>query len=415
MSGSNSTVSKWSWGETHIDWKVIGPYTLPGYSHKNCAAAYQLDPTFGRIQTDTFVLLMGPIEAWKRGHSTRAYDYNIFWLPRCNQPGYVYGGKAEIGNREMIMRGPLPSHQLAAEFREDQAGLFSAVVAHEMGHMYGAYHASCINNNNRGSVAWCDTHVKNVSLACNTSGAVLTEYCAPQTIMGYTINRNQPLGHQMDGWAHRAYFVMSRITFGWADTLRYPVLVSKIDYDHATDRYMGCDPNCSFRLQRSDAASLDKNASVVIILQTTHSTSNGDRYFVFEHRLNNTYDIRSTTSMLLIHSTDLQRNIGRPPGVYGNKKQVQLYRNTKGAKDIMVRTYGPTFLTDCTPNTSSWDDSGCALGQSIELDTGHEDAPMKMRVHVHPALLESGKLLKVTLSQVVGRGQGLARRKRRAL
>ena len=81
-----------------------------------------------------------------------------------------------------------------------------------------------------------------------------------------------------------------------------------------------------------------------------------------------------------------------------------------GAKDIMVRTYGPTFLTDCTPNTSSWDDSGCALGQSIELDTGHEDAPMKMRVHVHPALLESGKLLKVTLSQVVGRGQGLARR-----
>ena len=119
--------------------------------------------------------------------------------------------------------------------------------------------------------------------------------------------------------------------------------------------------------------------------------------------------------MLLIHSTDLQRNIGRPPGVYGNKKQVQLYRNTKGAKDIMVRTYGPTFLTDCTPNTSSWDDSGCALGQSIELDTGHEDVPMKMRVHVHPALLESGKLLKVTLSQVVGRGQGLARRKRRAL
>jgi hypothetical protein len=32
---------------------------------------------------------------------------------------------------------------------------------------------------------------------------------------------------------------------------------------------------------------------------------------------------------------------------------------------------------------------------------------MKMRVHIHSAL-ESGKLLKVTLSQVVGRGQGLA-------
>jgi hypothetical protein len=448
MSGFNSTLNHWSWGAIHFDWDIVGPYKMR-YSTKNCAPAYLNTPRFGNLTFNWFVLNAGPYVAKRHEHNVNDYDYTVYWLPWCTQPGYDYGGKALIGGTHVIMKGPFPSSQSAAhelhkstarfnvkprrmrrrKLRNlrnlhkrthkvyqtsllNQTELFSALVAHEMGHTFGADHASCINDNNRGSVAWCDAHVKTVSLACNMSGAVTEEYCIAPTMMGHTFG-SQNVSHWVDGWKHRPYFVLGRITFGWADTLLYPVLVSKIDYDHAAGRYAGCDPNCSFRLQRSDAATLDKTAAVAIMLQTTHSTSNGgERYYVFEHRLNNSYDVLSTTSVLVLHWTDFER-VDRPPGVYGNKKWT-LVRKTKAE----ARAYGPTHLTDCTPETRSWpkgwDDAGCALGQSIELDTGHEFAPMKMRVHIHSAL-ESGKLLKVTLSQVVGRGQGLARRKRRAL
>ena len=54
------------------------------------------------------------------------------------------------------------------------------------------------------------------------------------------------------------------------------------------------------------------------------------------------------------------------------------------------------MLTDCNPQTTTWDDAGCSLGQHIELDTGDESASIKVWVYVYSAL-DDGKL-KVTLS-----------------
>ena len=158
-----------------------------------------------------------------------------------------------------------------------------------------------------------------------------------------------------------------KLTFDWADSVGHPDLVSKIDWNAATNKYTDCDPSCTLLLQAADAPTLDNSASAVILLQTTHSSSNGNRYFVMEHRSAD-YD----APILLIHWTDIKPTSGRT-GLYGN-----------------------TVLTDCNPQTTTWDDAGCSLGQHIELDTGDESASIKVWVYVYSAL-DNGKL-KVILS-----------------
>ena len=378
-------MNTWSWGKMHFkSWKIVGPYTV-AYSTQDCA-----EPTLGFEPNAKNML--GDAAALIDKHNVGDFDYQIYWQPKCDGFDHVakiagYGGLAEAGGTNVLMRGPHPFLP-----QEDLTEIYAAVTAHEMGHVYGEYEASCISDNNRGTVAWCDPNVKESSQSCNKSGAVLgfRLNCSPHDIMG----DGDAAIFSTDKWMHRPYAALGRIGFGWADAFRHPVLISKVYYDHATDRHIGCDPNCTFLLQRSDVATLDKTATVVIILQTTHSSRDGDRYhdryFVFEHRLNNSHDTGSTTSVLLLHWTDMQSG-NHKFGVYGHIKMIK-------STGTWGHVYGPTYMTDCTPETPSWDDAGCGLGQNIELDTGHEGASMKMRVDIHPAL-ESEKL-KVTLSRV---------------
>ena len=51
----------------------------------------------------------GAFEAVKtHRHKRNDYDYWIYWLPRCSQPNFEWGGFAETGGRMMVMKGPLP-------------------------------------------------------------------------------------------------------------------------------------------------------------------------------------------------------------------------------------------------------------------------------------------------------------------
>ena len=219
-------------------------------------------------------------------------------------------------------------------------------------------HAGCISTGDRGASAWCDSDVTKKSFSCNDRGEGWGEYCSPFTVMGSGPGRDRP------------FYIDGKLIFDWADSLNHPALVSSVDWDAGTSSYTSCSPSCSFLVQRSDAETLDNSASVAVLLQTTHSSANGNRYFVMEHRENTD---KCGAPMLLIHWTDIKpTEPAWPTGFYGN-----------------------TVLTDCNPATESWDDAGCGLGQGIELDTGAPNQPVK--VWVYAESLEAGKL-KVTLS-----------------
>ena len=100
----------------------------------------------------------------------------------------------------------------------------AAVLAHELAHNFGAQHASCISDNNRGAVAWCDSDVTKTSGSCKDVGADWSEYCSPHSVMGAPGSVGLTRPFYMDG----------KLTFDWADSVNHPALASSIDWDSAT-------------------------------------------------------------------------------------------------------------------------------------------------------------------------------------
>ena len=345
----------------------------------------------------------------------KQFDYQIYLEPEClrllRQQRWFdhHPGRAERGGQVSIVKGP---HRIMNLFGQhslfkrggDDTTFYSFIASHEIGHLFGANHASCRNDQHRGSVAWCDalkvtpfsqpTSPK-ASLACNTTAADLDEYCSPYSLMG-------KISDGTSKWMHNAFYIETKLSFGWANTEMNPSLVSSVKFDGATNSYSECNPSCTFSLQRSDAATLNTGKSVMILLETmliswAPSTSMSPwqykatrRYFVMEHRQTSNHN-----SILLIHWTDISglkfipENPVPPTGVYGYAEMPPITR-------IPTWVFGPTVLTDCSPKTSSWDDAGCTLNQSIKLDTGKEALPKIVEVTVHPVL--ENDLLKVTLS-----------------
>ena len=280
MTKVNTTFYGWSWGEVQFEWTIVGPFKTTGdaYTKANCGA-----PTFTEDADTKFRL--GPAAALSSGVNVSSYDFQVYWQPYCSGSRFV--GLARVGGVAALLNGPWPFDTLTRP-RAD-GSWWSEVLAHELGHNFGAHHASCISNGKRGAVAWCDSDVTIKSgdddsggNDCSDVAAGWTEYCSPYSIMGA-------------GRISQPFYMDGKLTFDWADSANNPALVSSIDFDTSTNSYASCDPSCTFLLQRSDASTLDRSSSVVILLQTAHSSSNGNRYFVMEHR----YD----TPVLLIHWT----------------------------------------------------------------------------------------------------------------
>ena len=414
-----STFREWSYETLDLEFTTTGPHQpFINYTSLNCD---KLQIKLGNPWDEHGYNVFSAKAALREGFNVSDYDYQVYLTPEClvgkpaGQLADPLPGEADVGGQVSWIRGPhIPRYLLqngAQSFKavlEAEMMFFAGITAHELGHNFGAEHANCIEDDNRGSVAWCDASATKASLTCNASKAVMREYCSPFSLMG-------EISYET---LDRPFYIEGKLMFHWADRVAHPALVDKVEFDYSTDTYPKCSSSCTFLLQQSNAARLDPLTSVVVMLQTKHtsqapkwygnwvpnpalrtqrliSDSNWRgwtrRYYVLEHRR-----LKSNNSILLIHWTDVGGTAEtHPRGVYAYGL-LPLIRGPRAGPPAWV--YGPTGLTDCTPLTTSWNDAGCSLGDNITLDTGNEAASMHMHVKVHPAL-ESG-LLKVTLSRV---------------
>ena len=201
----------------------------------------------------------------------------------------------------------------------------------------------------------------------------------------------------LSDWTKTKSFTMdAKIVFNWVDRVKHPTLVRTIDWDPSMSGYPSCSLTCTFLLQRSDAATLNASAPAVIFLQAKHLSldGGGDRYFVMEHRY-----------VLTPRRFGASRDANSNPNVPVLTVHLRDIDPTGGSLPFRSHPLGHSILTDCTPETPSWDDAGCTLGSSIILDTGsaatsvlEPAAPVKMRVNISKAL-ESGRL-RVTITRL---------------
>ena len=127
------------------------------------------------------------------GLDVNSFDFQIYWQPSCGSGGFT--GIAEVGGTKSLVSIPLVEKRRLlksggyVENTGKPVDSAAAVLAHELGHNFGAQHASCISDNNRGAVAWCDSDVTKSSNKfsdnpCNVAAADWSEYCSPHSLMG---------------------------------------------------------------------------------------------------------------------------------------------------------------------------------------------------------------------------------------
>lgn len=97
------------------------------------------------------------------------FDFRLYWQPACEtldgSPQYYRMGVGTInGRRDVLMISP---RKRPVRSDKEYVELVKKALAHELGHNFGEGEASCMNDNDRGRVAWCDSDRRVHSSRCD--------------------------------------------------------------------------------------------------------------------------------------------------------------------------------------------------------------------------------------------------------
>mmetsp|Transcript_28210 Transcript_28210/g.36471 ORF Transcript_28210/g.36471 Transcript_28210/m.36471 type:complete len:618 (+) Transcript_28210:151-2004(+) len=290
------------------------------YSGGSCGSVEGLDYFSGGSAKAMDVMAYASARA--QGYDINNYDLNIIFTPRC--PAIGWSGVGWVGAPGSLLYIFGHNHDASA--------------SHEIGHNFGANHASIMSGGARGAKAWVD------------SSNTWSEYGNPLSAMGSgsAESRNDVV-------------IQGKIVFDWLAVSQ----VSTVTPFSSTGA-SNCLPSCGPYMIRPT----DKSKSSTSKLALQISTSRANRYYFVEHRT-----ITTGRSVAIITWADIS-NSGRT-GIYSN-----------------------SVLADCTPSTSSFRDAGCVPGKSIVLDVGTASASRRIIVVV--GAVDSAGAIRIEISNNLG-------------
>ena len=298
-----------SWGALSMTWSVT-PIVRIDYDAANCGSVEGL----GYYYDDGSAYdVMAFAAAEEAGYARSDYDFHVVVSPRCASLGW--SGIGWVGYPGCVLNLNAQNY--------DQS------LAHELGHNFGANHAS-FDEYARGAVAWWDETLGEVSTTWR-------EYANPFTVMG---NADVSFDDSRTG----QFLVAGRLVFDWitaSDVVEVDV------YEKTTAGVEGlCYPdNCGpYYLQAIDDEGGLRHEGIPLALQL--STRTAQRYLFLEFRSSS-----FSVSGLLLTWSDI---------FYGSG---------------FTGTYGNTLMADTSPETTSLSDGLLGLGESYDVDLGLEAKP----------------------------------------
>lgn len=292
-----------SFNSTNIT-ETITPALQLNYTSSECGTVETLGYYSGQDARALDVMAFDA--AASLGYARNDYDFHAIVAPWCADLGI--GGVGWIGYPGFFIN-------LAGQN-------YDASFAHELGHNFGARHASFADDDTRGGVAWWDS-------------ADVVEYGCPFCVMG--------AGDVEPGDLSAHFLVQGKLVFDWIDNA-YVRLIAP----YANSNPL-CSPSCGpYELQAVDLGAYEHDTDIPLALIVETATS--DRFLFCEYR--------SSLDGVVCSWGDVGYTRGNT-GIYGN-----------------------SILVDATPGTTSLSDASLRPGSSITLDVGTSDAPASRIIQI---------------------------------